>query len=400
VIVPLLGERRVLAESDWSAIRERFAAYEGWLARKPETALEPLGAARMHEIAGSSLAASVAALIDRDLALAPEMEAIASVEKLTRFKRDLKPLLDNLVAFRDFYTRSAKAVFQAGTLYLDARSFDLCFRIEDEAKHAALASRARFYLAYCRCTRKGEPAPITIAAAITAGDSDNLLVGRNGVFYDRKGHDWDATVVRIIEQPISIRQAFWLPYKQAARMMSEQIQKFAAARASASQAQLTRVVARLDGATPPAAAAPSQAFDAARFAGIFAAIGLAAGMLGTAIASIVTGMLQLRWWQMLIAVAVIVLIVSGPSVLIAVIKLRSRNLGPILDASGWAVNARLKISIAFGTALSQRAALPPGAERALADPYADKKTPWGLYIAALIIAAAAAALAWRLTRGV
>ncbi len=182
--------------------------------------------------------------------------------------------------------------------------------------------------------------------------------------------------------------------------MSEQIQKFAAARASASQAQLTQVVARIDGAAPPPPPPPSPAFDAARFAGIFAAIGLAAGMLGTAIASIVTGMLQLRWWQMLIAVAVIALIVSGPSVLIAVFKLRSRNLGPILDACGWAVNARLKISIRFGTALSQRAALPPGAERALADPDADKKTPWGLYVAAVIIVAAAALLAWKLMHGV
>ncbi len=210
VVVPLLGQRPVLAESDWSAIRERFAAYEGWVAHKPDTTVEPLGAARIRAIAGSSLAAGVAALVAKDLALAPEMAAIASVEKLARFKRDLADLLDNFVAFRDFYSRSTKAMFQAGTLYLDARSFDLCVRIEDEAKHAALAARARFYLAYCRCTRKGEAAPITIAAAITAGDSDNLLVGRNGVFYDRRGHDWDATIVRIIEQPISIRQAFWL----------------------------------------------------------------------------------------------------------------------------------------------------------------------------------------------
>ena len=55
---------------------------------------------------------------------------------------------------------------------------------------------------------------MTIAAAFTAGDSDNLMVGRNGVFYDRKGRDWDATIVKIVEHPISIRQAFWLPYKQ------------------------------------------------------------------------------------------------------------------------------------------------------------------------------------------
>ena len=34
-------------------------------------------------------------------------------------------------------------------------------------------------------------------AAFTAGDVDFLFVGRNGVFYDRAGNDWDATIVSI-----------------------------------------------------------------------------------------------------------------------------------------------------------------------------------------------------------
>ena len=51
---------------------------------------------------------------------------------------------------------------------------------------------------------------MTIAAAFTAGDADNLLVERNGVSHDRKGRDWDATIVKILEHPISLRQAFWL----------------------------------------------------------------------------------------------------------------------------------------------------------------------------------------------
>ena len=33
------------------------------------------------------------------------------------------------------------------------------------------------------------------------------------------------------------------------------------------------------------------------------------------------------------------LAISGPSMLIAWLKLRQRNIGPILDANGWAVNA-------------------------------------------------------------
>jgi hypothetical protein len=41
--------------------------------------------------------------------------------------------------------------------------------------------------------------------ALTAadGDADNLLIGRNSVFYDRKGRDWDATITKVVDHPIS-----------------------------------------------------------------------------------------------------------------------------------------------------------------------------------------------------
>ena len=72
--------------------------------------------------------------------------------------------------------------------------------------------------------------------------------------------------------------------------------------------------------------------------------------------------------------------------LIAWLKLRQRNLGPILDANGWAINSRAKINIPFGTSLTGLAKLPEGAERALTDPYAEKKRAWiGYAIVAMIV---------------
>jgi hypothetical protein len=397
VVAQLLGERQSLAEADWTDLKTRFAPYQAWLARQPETAAAKLGIETLRGLLASPAKAEIDALIARDRALEPAVNAIGRVEKLLRYQRDLLPLLNNMVSFRPFYTRSGKASFQAGTLYLDGRSCDLCVTVTDEAKHAELATLSRIYLAYCVCTRLGAE-KMTIAAAFTAGDADNLLVGRNGVFYDRQGRDWDATIVKIVEHPISLRQAFWLPYKQLGRFVGEQAQKLAAARAAGSQLQMTRTATQVAVGQAPAAApaaAQQQAFDAARMAGIFAAIGLAIGAIGTAIASVVTGFLHLSWWQMPLAVAGIILMVSGPSMVIAALKLRHRNLGPILDACGWAVNARLAINIPFGTALTAIARLPERAERSLSDPYAEKRQPWGIYIAIAVIAAALAG-AWQL----
>jgi hypothetical protein len=403
VVMPLLGERDRLGADEWADILSRLDQRLAWDAGRPETPLAPLSDERVRAIRAMNAKPALDDLIVRDKALEGEAAAIDEVERLIRLRVGLHRLANNFVSFREFYGRKAKAVFQAGTLFLDGRSADLCLRVEDPARHATLATLARIYLVYCDCFRKGSGEKITIAAAFTNGDSDQLMVGRNGVFYDRDGRDWDATIVKLVEHPISMRQAFWSPYKQLAKLIHDQIEKMAAARAAQPPVQVVQVAApapaataapRPTAATPAApAAAPPPAFDIGRFAGVFAAIGLALGAIGTAVASVVTGFLKLSWWQMPMAMLGLMLVVSGPSMVIAYMKLRQRNLAPILDATGWAVNARARINIPFGGSLTSVARLPEGAERSLVDPYAEKHTPWGLYITLGGIVAAAVA-AW------
>jgi hypothetical protein len=410
VVAPLLGDRTSIDEAQWNDLVARLAPFEEWRAGKAGALVEPLGLGRVRAMIDGGYRAKIGELIEKDKALAPEAEAIAAVEKLVRYHRDLYRLANNFVSFRDFYARK-KAAFQAGTLYLDGRSFDLCVKVADAAAHAAIARLSGAHLIYCDLARKGADEKMTIVAAVTNGDSDNLTVGRNGIFYDRKGADWDATIVKMVENPISVRQAFWSPYKRAGRLVEEQFEKFASARdkeinektAAAAEGEKTAettATAPAPGPVPapaatpppaapgaPAAAAPG-AFDVAKFAGIFAAIGLALGMLGSALAAIVTGFLKLEAWQMGLALLGVILIISGPSMLLAYLKLRKRNIGPILDGAGWAVNARAKLNVPFGASLTQLAVLPPGAQRSVEDPYAEKRRPWALYVFLLVLVAA------------
>jgi len=396
IVLPVTGSAEALTDGGWGTICARFAPHEAWLETKPATAVEKLGEERVRAILVAGGRTALLDLVARDKAVEPEVTAIVSVERLLRYCRDLHLLANNFVSFRDFYTRKGKATFQAGTLYLDGRSCDLCIPIADVGKHAAVATLSRVCLVYCDCVRRGGGEKMTIAAAFTAGDSDFLTVGRNGVFYDRKGQDWDASIVRILEHPISIRQGFWAPYKRLARLIGDQMQKLAAARSKAAEdrAALQAISATEKMAQgKPAPPAPPP-FDVAKFAGIFAAIGLAVGAIGTMLASVLTGILKLTWWQIPIAIAAIMLAISLPSVLLAWLKLRKRNLGPILDANGWAVNARARINIPFGTSLTAAARLPENAERSLVDPFAEKKSSWKLYLA-LAALLAAALLLWR-----
>jgi hypothetical protein len=397
VILPLLGDIDTLSIDRWNELKSAVTHYETWWGNKIETTVTSLGKERLVQWQQEQPEAALSALTDQDLALKPAFDAIVEVERLTRYCRDLLPLANNFVSFRDFYTGRGKAIFQSGTLFLDGRSFELCITVADVAKHALLANLSRVYLLYCDCTRNGGSDKMTIAAAITDGDSDQLLVGRNGVFYDRKGVDWDATIVRIVEQPISIRQAFWDPYKRLGKMIGDTIQKMAAARSKASDDKMAAGVTSAASGKLPDAKAAQQAFDVGKFAGIFAAVGLALGAIGTALATILTVFFKLPWWQMPLVLVGIMLFISGPSMLLAWLKLRQRNLGRLLDANGWAVNTRAKINIPFGASLTGMARLPQGAVTSLSDPFAEKKSCWKGWLFFLIIVIAGVSVwAWRL----
>ena len=382
-ITPLLGAKTVLTEADWNALTGKFAAFDGWNASKTGGSVEKIGLARAREILGTKAQATLTALIAKDKAEEGNSTAVIGLHRLIHHHRDIAKLCRNFVNFAEFYGRKDKAIFQAGTLYLDQRSCDLCLVVDDAAKHATMAGMAGTYLAYCDCTRKGSGEKLSIVAAFTGGDSDNLIVGRNGIFYDRKGIDWDATITKIVDNPISIREAFWSPYKKLVRMIEERAAKQAADADANSNAQLTAAANTPIVATTPATpAAPAKpAFDPS----VIALISLALGSLAAAFAGILGFLGKFEAWQIPLVIAGIMLVISAPSMAIAWLKLRKRNLGPILDANGWAVNAKAKMNVPFGGALTGVAALPPGSTFGAADKYAEKPAVWPKLLAVAFV---------------
>jgi len=372
--------KKTLTEGDWAALQSMLAPHNAWAAAKPATSVEKLGLARVRELLAGDAKAAIAALIAQDTALEAEFKQIGSVEKLVLFQRDLVKLLNNYVSFAEFYGRRG-AIFQAGSLFLDARACHLCIEVVDAGKHAALAGLSGAYLAYCDVTRAGG-AKKTIVAVFTDGDSDNLIVGRNGVFYDRKGLDWDANITKIVANPISIREAFWSPYKKFVRLVEQQIAKRAAAAEAESQAKVgtaATAVAQADKAKPAPAAEPKR-LDLGTIALIGTAISGISGMIGMFLGTL----LGLGLWMPL-GILGIVLLISGPAMLLAYLKLRQRNLAPILDANGWAINTKAKMNVPFGSALTNVAKLPANAERSLDDPYEEKQRPWKAYAVLLVL---------------
>ncbi|MBE6320936.1 MAG: phage holin family protein [Bacteroidales bacterium] len=337
-------------------------------------------------------------------ALAAAQAQYRPLEKLLLLCRDFCTLLRNFVSFQDFYAKRGKAllgrgaddespwaIFQAGTLVIDQRACNLCMKVSDMAKHNTQAADSGMFLIYCNCKHHATGQTMQIVAAMTVGDIRHLKVGKNALFYDRQGRDWEAEVVKIIDNPISIGQAFWSPYRKLGDWVSGLITKSAAEKEKKSFADMTAKL-QTTPAAPAAAQQPAQPapFDIAKFAGIFAAIGMAVGYIGSFFTSIALGLKGLGWWGWLV-IPGLLLVISGPSMILAWMKLRKRNLAPLLNANGWAINADAIVNVLFGNTLTEQAQYPI---MKLKDPFAkkglSKGSKWSIAIAAIVLGIAIA----------
>ena len=382
---------KVLTEADWTAIGAKISAYSAWKGSKAGAAAEALGLEKVKELLAQDRKAALLAVAAEDASYAEDFNNIALVEKFLYAYRDFYRLLKNFVTFHDFYSKDpdVKAIFQCGRLVIDQRECHFCMQVADMAKHNTMAASSGMYLIYCDCTTKTKAAKMTIVAAMTVGEVGDLFVGKNAVWYDNSGLEWDAVITKIIDNPISIAQAFWSPYRRIAVAIENLISKNAADKDAKLMKEATEKINAAPAALPAAGAAtgaaakPAEAapFDIGKFAGIFAALGMAVGMIGTALTNIFEGIFALPWWKVLLAFVGIMFVISGPAMVMAWLKLRRRNIAPLLNANGWAVNAASKISIPFGESLTEIAKFP---KLKLKDPYAKKGMPvWKRWVISL-----------------
>ena len=394
-----LEGKTVLTEADWAEVGAQFAAYTGWKAAKAGAAVEALGLDAVKKFIEQDKKASLLDLVAQDAALAEEAANIDMVDKFLHILRDFYRLVRNFVTLHDFYDKDRKvsAIFQSGRLIIDQRECRLCMKVSDMGKHNASAATSGMFLVYCDCTTKTKPGKLTIVAAVTVGEIGDLIVGKNAVYYDNAGLEWDAVITKIVDNPISVAQSFWSPYRRMAKTVENLINKSAADKDAKMMADATAKInaapaALPAGTDPKAAPAAAPPFDIAKFAGIFAAIGMALGMIGSALVVIFKGLKAMAWWKLILVFVAIMLVISGPAMVLAWLKLRRRNIAPLLNANGWAVNAASKISIPFGETLTDAAKYP---KMKLTDPYAKAGlAPWKKWLISLSAVVVAVGVLW------
>ena len=379
-----------ITRDDWSAVKAKFAPYEAWLAAEAGQSVASLSDDALGSFVKDGAAqAKVNDLISKDLALADEYGRLVDCERAVRYAANLVRWLHNYVNQANLYDPKREGVFRTGDLYIDGRVCRLCFEVANEGAHAALAERSKCCLLYAKLTRPATGEAREVCAVVTAGPTAGLYVGRNGIFLDCNGQDWEAVVAKVVESQVSLKEAFWAPWAKIASTISEQCKKFLSSKQDAAVAQVG------EQATAAAAAPkPAEAPSGAALASSVAALGVGVGMAGAAIGGLIGLVAGLPLWKVLSGVAAVILIVSLPSVILAWFKLRARDLGAILNACGWAVNRPLTFSMGLARTFTRPAKMPLGSAVAR-DPYASYG--W-LKLLLVLLAAAGVALAicWKL----
>ena len=394
-VKPLLGDVDAISEEDWRKVCAALAPHIAWKGSMAGANVASLGEARIKEIlADQKSKDDILALIDTDLSYAPEINLLDDLEKFVRYHAHLNRLLNNYVNFSDYYNPAKGEIYRAGRLYIDGRVCRECVYVADAGAHSTLAASSKMFLAYCNIVRPQTGEKRTICAAVTAGFASTLWVGRNGIFYDAQNQDWNAVITKICECQISLKEAFWAPWLKICELISDQVKKLLSSKESAMMSAATAKTSTIGTApTPPP---PEQKRDGAAMASSVAAIGIALSVAGAALGGLISALRGISFWYGVLGVVAIILVVSGPAVLLAWFKLRARDFAPVLNACGWAINKKMRMPMRLSRVFTHEAEVPEGSNINMEDPYVEKHFWRNFFIVlAVVVAAIFAIWMWR-----
>ncbi len=333
-----------VSEDDWKKVKAALAGHEAWLGAKKGAIVENLPADKLQGWADGPFDAAAKKLQEEDEVVAKRVAAFSDLEKLLLFHRRLPRFLNNYVSLTEFYRPNETSLFERGRLLIDGRWFNLAIEVPDAAAHAAVAKNGGLYTMYVLVEPVGGPPSFTVVVPATAGTRGNLAVGKRGVFFDLEGHEYDAKITSIIENPISLKEAILSPFQNIAKSVLGKIENMGAAASSKIEAAGTGAATdALDGKKPEAPA-PAPAAGGAPAGGMFMTISIAIAALGSAFAFLAKSVGEMSWRTRLVSLVVLLAVVFGPIVLAGVLKLMRQDLGPIIEGCGWAVNKSMRLT--------------------------------------------------------
>jgi len=343
IIKPLFKEAlSKLSLKEWETIKNTFQPYKEWIESKKGVKVESLGEEKLKSYLEGSYKEKIEKLIEEDLSVSELINQINNLEKLLLYKRWLIELANNFISFANLYNPQKKALFEAGTLIIENRQINFTMKVRNHSLHKTIAQHSHIYLLYVEITRFKDNQEIKeeIVAPLVWGESEGLQIGKRGIFIDRKNQVWDAKIIDLIPNPVSIMEAIKRPFIQIRDYIKTQIEKFT----QQGQQKLEKTLTT---------SGPSGIVRDLLLGG-----GVALAALGSAFAYITKALSQVKLTHILGVILGIFSIIFIPAFIAGLIKIFKRDLSILLEANEWAVNANMKLGTILGKVFMQPSSLP------------------------------------------
>lgn len=394
----------VLSEAMWRRLTSLLTPCLEWKNAEPDKAYEKIEPAILKQWLTDGSLEELRRRIDEDLTIARELTAYHSLIKLTLFQQYLLEFLNNYVSLGALFNPRAASMLQTGKLVMDGRHYTFATPVKNLAEHKRIATMSDICVLYVEATtgRTENARRMTLAVAVTSGNIRNLFIGKHGIFYAVDGSVWDARIIDLIQQPVSISEALKMPFFRFGEFVARLADRFFSTKSTEVQKTLEKTITTGAVLTPPApapAAKPQTPAVSGSMMLMGGGIGIAA--IGSSVAFIIKSLQNISILNVLAVLLGIILIFGGPMVVISLVKLYRRNISRFLEANSCAVNRPMRLSRKLGLVFTFAPPLPRAGllKENLVDLFRKPTVSKGIrffQIVLLLLAVAAAILCWLL----
>lgn len=394
----------VLSEAMWRRLTSLLTPCLEWKNAEPDKAYEKIEPAILKQWLTDGSLEELRRRIDEDLTIARELTAYHSLIKLTLFQQYLLEFLNNYVSLGALFNPRAASMLQTGKLVMNGRHYTFATPVKNLAEHKRIATMSDICVLYVEATtgRTENARRMTLAVAVTSGNIRNLFIGKHGIFYAVDGSVWDARIIDLIQQPVSISEALKMPFFRFGEFVARLADRFFSTKSTEVQKTLEKTITTGAVLTPPApapAAKPQTPAVSGSMMLMGGGIGIAA--IGSSVAFIIKSLQNISILNVLAVLLGIILIFGGPMVVISLVKLYRRNISRFLEANSCAVNRPMRLSRKLGLVFTFAPPLPRAGllKEDLVDLFRKPTVSKGIrffQIVLLLLAVAAAILCWLL----
>ena len=365
-----------LTFDQWEKIKNEFSRFAEWSKRKPDTNVDTLGIPAIEKYLTDKFYNALKKLFDADSAVAEEIKLICQVEKLLLFKKLILDFVNDFVSLSFLFDPDKISMLQFGRLILNGIHFDLCTKVNNINDHKKIAVKSNICIMYLKLTRLEQNIEETtfIATAVTSGRVKNIFIGKRGIFVSNDSRHWDAVVVDFVKHPVSLSEALFMPFDKLSAFFKKQTDKITGSSYDKVEKSLGESLSNIEklpiNSNKKQQPQPVQKtpWSTPLFL-LGGGIGLAGA--GSAFESVSKAWKYVSVLQIIMFLTGLILILIIPIILAALIKLRSRNIGIFLEASGRAVNPPLRLTYKMGVIFTKEPPLPPDSRKIIFDKISD-----------------------------